>query len=136
MGASLSKAQPSDPVRSLDNLRPTPVKAGLRSDQIGLSFGASMKDAILAHYGSVKEAAYALGQVDPSLMMREFGESKFARFDQHADELAKASVCGRLLDVFGPLTTPFARGEKLLSDIENDVRELRQLLLSVMERTA
>lgn len=136
MAATVTSARRSDPVGSLENIGPGQAKAGLRSDRVGLGWNITMRDGIVAHYGSVKEAAYALGQVDPSLMMREFADGKFARFDKHADELAKAGVAVYVLDVFGALTTPFAQGEKLLSDIENHVRQLRQLLLHVMERSA
>lgn len=106
-------ARRSDPVGSLENSGPGQAKAGLRTDQtrpapdpFGPTFGATMKDAVIAHYGSVKEAAYALGQVDPSLLMRELGDGKFGRFDKHADEGAKAAVVGVLNEAFGKLSTP------------------------------
>lgn len=106
----MNAARRSDPVRSLDTIGPASdqigpgqVKAGLRD---GLNFVAVWTDAVIAHYGSVKETAYALGQVDPSLMMREFGDAKFGRFAKHADELAKAAVVSVLNEAFGQLTTP------------------------------
>lgn len=108
-------AQRSQEVRSLDHVRPSPAKAGLdRSDAVrlpeivGPSLCSVMGEAIVAHYGSVKEAAYALGEVDPSLMQREFDAGKFARFDQHATTEAKAAVSERLQQSFAPLSSPWA----------------------------
>lgn len=106
MSPTISTASSSVPVRTLENIGPGQAKAGLRSDLVGPTFGATMKDAVIAHYGSVKEAAYALGQVDPSLLMRELGDGKFGRFDKHADEIAKAAVVGVLNEAFGKLSTP------------------------------
>lgn len=59
-----------------------------------------MKQAVLKHYGSVKEAAYALGEVDPSLMMREFDAGKFARVNEGDDDLLGA-IAHALMAAFG-----------------------------------
>lgn len=126
MGSSISRAQTSDPVRSLEEIRPKPAKAGLTSDHIGLTFSAVMRDAILGHYGSVKAAALSL-DVDPSLMQREFNEGKFGRLEK-ADEIAKASIFAAVHNVYGPLASPRARGHFLLDRIMGDVSELRQLV--------
>lgn len=88
-----------------------------------------MKDAVISHYGSVKEAAYALGQADPSLMMREFGEGKFGRFDRHADDLAKAAVVGVLNEAFGKLTTP----KEAALDAVRTIRKASDLIAQALE---
>lgn len=126
MAASLSNTRPSDPVPSLDHVRPTPAKAGLRGDQIGPSLTAVITEAVLAHYGSVKETAFAL-DVDRSLMMREFGKGDFSRLDR-ADELAKASIFAAVHAVLGPLTTPVKQALHDLREIERRVNSLRQVL--------
>lgn len=108
-------AKRSQEVRTLDQIRPAAVKAtGERSDAVrladapGPSFCSSMGDAIVSHYGTVKEAAFRLGQCDPSLMQREFDAGKFGRFDQHATQDDKAAVLERMTEVFRTLTTPAA----------------------------
>lgn len=121
MGQTLQTAAASHPVSSLDGVGPKQAKAGLHGtsgDQRGPGFGSSMADAIIRHYGGVKEAAYAL-HVDRSLMMREFKAGDFGRFDEHADEIAKSSVVRYLAEVFADLMTPMA---KLHRDLDAIVR--------------
>lgn len=125
MGSSIDRAYTSDPVRSLDNIRPKPAKADLTSDQIGLSVIAVTIDGILAHYGSVKAAAISLN-ADPSLLMREFKAGNF-RLLERADEVAKASVFAYANNAFGPLTTPEARYRHLTRERQRIDNELDQL---------
>jgi hypothetical protein len=95
----------SVPVRSLDNIGPGSdrvgpgaAKAVLRSDQ---RISSVIRAAVVKHYGSVKEAAWALGEVDPSLMNREFDAGKFSRIDEHADADCKAAISRALYYAFG-----------------------------------
>lgn len=132
MSRSVATAQLSDPVRSLENIGPSsdrigpgPIKADLRS---GASWNATHKDAAIRYFGGVKQTAFALGQVDPSLMMREFDAGKFARFDEHADEQAKSFVAAALAEAYGPLSNPKQRGFQLLREIDQRVAEIRQLI--------
>lgn len=131
MASTLTKPTPSDPVRSLDHVRPTPAKAGLPSDRVGPTYRSVVKAAVIQHYGSVKEAAYQLGEgagqppLDPSLMMREFAEGKFGRFDASADDAAKATVASALHAAFGD-TDPKARVQRL-------IRQSRQILDELQE---
>lgn len=120
MARSVAEPCRSDPVRELDSIRPEPVKAGLRSDPIGLN--RVMTEAVIAHYGSVKAAAITL-DVDPSLMMREFKEGKFGRLDK-VDEATKAAIASALSEAFGTLTSPQARARKTIRDIRRLIDEL------------
>lgn len=126
MATTLKQPLASDPVRTLDSLRPTAAKAGLRSDEIGLN--RTLGDAVVAFYGSVKEAAYALGEVDPSLMQREFKEGKFGRFNDHGSPEAKAHVARALFEAFAPLAASPAQRLRVLADrlreIEDEARQL------------
>lgn len=115
MPPTMPNARRSNPVRSLDAIPLGMAKAVRSSDQ--QSFSAVTTKAIIQHYGSVQEAAFALGQVDPSLMMREFGACKFARFDEHADARARAAVSGALAAAY-----PAVRRQRIV--------ELIDLLLS------
>jgi hypothetical protein len=128
----------SDLVGSLDNIRPTQVKAGLhptfQSDSVrtsdGLGLGDVIRDAVLKHYGSVKAAAISLGNVDPSLMQREFEAGKFGRLNE-ADAAAKAAISEALYQVFGRLEDPKACARRAIREIEERVNTLRQFVEDV-----
>lgn len=123
---SVSSAITSDPVRSLDNLRPTPAKVGLASDHRRTdSVAAVMRDAVIGHYGSVKAAAISL-RVDPSLMQREFDAGKFARLEQ-ADDETKAAVARALYDAFGS-SDPKTRAQRLIREARQRLDELSEAL--------
>lgn len=134
MSSSMSARPTSDPVPSLDNLRPKPAKAGLASDAIGLSVIAVTIEGVQAHYGSIKATAISLN-VDPSLMMREFKAGNF-RLLERADDVAKAAIFAYAHDAFGPLTTPEARGRFLLRELDRIKNELWQLFEYRDGRTA
>ena len=140
MSNTVPNARRSDPVGSLDRIRLRQAKAGLASDLVGPvsdaigpdrteSLGDVVKRAVLAHYGSVKEAAYGLGQVDPSLMMREFDAGKLSRLD--VDTAAKAAVACALFREFGACDPK--------SVILRELRAARERLdeaMNVLERIA
>lgn len=130
MSSNLSNAQRSQEVRTLDTIRPEMAKAVLSSDRVGLPFRQVQGDAVVRFYGSVKAAAFALGQVDPSLMQREFREGKFGRFDEHANEQAKAFVANALAETFGTLLTREARIQQLRRSIAESLDEMAQLAVS------
>lgn len=125
----------SVPVRTLDNIRPTQAKAGLHpthpsdvvrpSDGIGLS--DVIRDAVVKHYGSVKAAAISLGNVDPSLMQREFDAGKFARLNE-ADADAKAAVADALYQVFGRLEDPKARVVRRIREAVECLKDIEAYL--------
>lgn len=119
----------SDPVCSLDHIRPTPAKAGLKqSDASDHSVVAVTRDALVKHYGSVKAMAFALGEVDPSLMNREFDAGKLARVDQFAGPEAKAAIALALTEAFGVLTTPQARIRAAIREMRAKCDEFEQFV--------
>lgn len=135
MASTVATARSSDPVPSLDGLRPTPAKAGLRGDQRGPSVCTVMAEAVIAHYGgSVKEAAFAL-QVDRSLMMREFKAGDFHRIDA-LDDVAKAAIFAAVHEAFGPLTTVGARARHLFQQRRKLDQEIEQLVFCALGETA
>jgi len=133
MSASVQQDKRSLPVRTLDSIRPTPAKAVLPSDPIGLTVADVIVDALLAHYGGVKQMAYALGEgagqpvLDPSLMMREFKDAKLGRL-RGCDELANAAITVAMDRAFGKLTTPEARARQMVREIRQRLDELSQYL--------
>ncbi len=133
MGRSLTSAEASQPVRSMDGLRPEMVKAGLdrtagsggvwASDPIGLV----VEQAVIAHYGSVKAAAYAL-KVDPSLMQRELKAGKLGRLDDAEDApMVKSVVAAALANAYGQPVTPDARKRHLIHVMRAALDELDQI---------
>lgn len=98
-----------------------------------------MTDAIIAHYKSVKEAAFALTEpgktpLDPSLMMREFKAGNFGRFYQLADDQAKSGVAAGLAEVFAELMTPIAKAHRDLDAIIDRLNSVRQVLVYLDDR--
>lgn len=122
MTPTVATARQSDLVGSLDSLRPTPARAVLRSDQIGLGIGDVIKDAVVKHYGSVKAAAISLN-VDPSLMIRELEAGKISRLE-HADDSAKASVAAALFNAYGQIEDPKVRVRRQAEEAIAKIREV------------
>ena len=128
MSRSVSAAVLSDPVRTLDGVRPAQAKAELRgSEPVGSSdaIGPIARDAVVKHYGSVKAAAITL-DVDPSLLMRELDAGKLGRLDK--DPAAVASVAAALTQAYAPLATPQARGRSVIRNIRRELDELDQAI--------
>lgn len=123
MSSSLRDDERSDPVGMPETFRPTPAKAGLRSDRVGPAFADVVKSAVLTHYGSVKAAAISLN-VDPSLMQREFEAGKFARLEQ-ADDATKASVAKALYEQFGQ-DDPKAQIRRALRDAKQALTDVEE----------
>ena len=131
MSRSVTSAVLSDPVRTLDTVRPRAAKAELRgSDSVGSSdhIGPTVRDAVVKHYGSVKSAAITL-DVDPSLLMRELEAGKLGRLDKDPGVLA--AVAAALTQTYAPLATPKARALALVAEVEDRCRELRQAIEAV-----
>lgn len=131
---TVATARQSVPVGSLDNLRPTPAKAGLRptyrsdsvrsSDDIGLE--GVIQRALLAHYGSVKAAAISLN-VDPSLMQRELEAGKISRLNI-ADPEAKAAIADAIFKAFGRLEDPKSRAVRRMREAVECLKEIEAYL--------
>lgn len=139
MPRSLAAHQPSDPVRTLENIRPRMAQADLErsdlvgsSDQFGLTYGAVAREAVVKHYGSVKAAAISLGNVDPSLMVRELEGGKFQRLE-HAQDAArlKAAVSEALYKAFTPLTDPKDAARQMCDQVQALVNGIRQFIDAV-----
>lgn len=124
MGNTMTATHRSDPVLSLDEIRPAMAKAVRSSDR---SFCRVMREAIIGYYGSVKAAAYALGQVDPSLMSREFADGKFGRFDEHADAEAKGAV-GAAIRLAFPPCDPREEARRLIREARARLDELAEVI--------
>ena len=72
MAPSVSQRQPSPEVRSYDGLRPRPAKAVLPGPAVGFSqTGTLIWEVLVKGHGSVKAAAFTMGQTDPSLLRRQ-----------------------------------------------------------------
>lgn len=131
MPATMTAPERSEEVRSrerlgraLDHVRPTMAKAVRSSDQ---ALCQVMREAIVDYYGSVQEAAFHLGEVDPSLMQREFKDGKFKRFDEHADAAAKAHVGEAVRKAFPP-ADPRAEAMRLLRELRARIDELAEVI--------
>ncbi len=116
---TVATARQSVPVGSLDNLRPTPAKAGLRPTYRSDS-------ALLAHYGSVKAAAISLN-VDPSLMQRELEAGKISRLNI-ADPEAKAAIADAIFKAFGRLEDPKSRAVRRMREAVECLKEIEAYL--------
>lgn len=134
MSTTVATARQSDLVGSLDNLRPTPAKAGLhrtsQSDALGssddLGLEGVIQRALLAHYGSVKAAAISLN-VDPSLMQRELEAGKISRLNI-ADPEAKAAIADAIYKAFGRLEDPKARAMRRMKELVDCAKDIEAYL--------
>lgn len=122
MGNTLPSFSGPNPVRTSDNIGQRTPK---RPD-----FAKTMSAAIRQHYGSVKEAAYALGECDPSLMVREFNEGNFERFDRFASDQAMSAVIAALYDTYCTQIDlcRLAREAIQRSTAAREIRELRAVV--------
>jgi hypothetical protein len=119
----------SDPVRTLDLGRPVMAQAVLRGPLAGRAWSAAIKHALIRHYGSLKAAAFALGQIDPSQLSRDLDDGKFKleRLDC-CDETAQAAISAIVADALAA-RDPKARVRWL-------IRESRRLLDELAEAVA
>jgi hypothetical protein len=127
----------SDPVRTLDGIRPTMAKAEVeRSDQVGSSdhigpaFGRVVFQAVVDYFGSVKAAAIALGGValDPSFMKREFEKGRLGLL-LDAEDGCKHAI-GNALRVAFESTDRHAVVRRELREIRNRCDRLEELIAS------
>ena len=133
---SVERRTPSLPVPPMDRTRPTPgaldvgrprmAKAVLSSPLARLAWSAVLKDALDRHYGSLKAAAYAMGEYDPSQLSRDLDTGKFkqARLEL-CDDQAKAAIALALYRAFGE-SSPAARRRRLLRTLRRAIDELEE----------
>lgn len=119
----------SPEVRIPDGLRLKPAKATLRQSEPVRSSDLSrtIEDALLRHFGSVKAVAYALGEIDPSQLNRDYetGKLTLARLEC-LDEIAKAKVGAAICEQFGTLTSPKDHARRALREARQQLDQLEQ----------
>lgn len=133
MATSIADRQPSDPLRTVDSVRPQMVKAGLhrtdQSDAVGSSdddgIGVIAQHAVVKHYGSVKAASISL-RCDPSQMMRDLAAGKLGVLDR--DPEARAVVVEALNVAHGRLTDPKAQARLMIRAMRQQLDALEQYL--------
>lgn len=99
MPATLKAPASSDPLRLPETFGASPLKVGIASEGIGI--GSVVFDALVKHFGSVKELAYALGQVDPSQARNEIKAGDFRRLDKYAKPDVRAVVADAIGSAYG-----------------------------------
>lgn len=105
------------------------AKAVLCGPSDRLAWSAVLKDALDRHYGSLKAAAYAMGQYDPSQLTRDLDTGKFKQERlELCDAHAKAAIAFALYQAFADVS-PKARIQRL-------IRESRRLLDELAEASA
>lgn len=134
MGRSVFVSKSSDPVRTLDEIRATgrpPLKSPSEPVEASDRVGPIARQAVIKHYGTVKEAAWRLGEgaglapLDPSLLMRELEAGKLSRLD--VDPAVVAAVARALSDTYAPMSTPAARLRQKAREVRAIADELDQL---------
>lgn len=96
----MAQAQCATEVNSLDSVRPSPAKAGLRRQASSIALIALVREALIRHYGSLKAAAISLS-MDPGQLTRELqtGDFKFEKLER-ADDEAKAFLAQAMQEVY------------------------------------
>lgn len=138
MSTSIAERQPSDPVRTLDNVRPQMARAGLHrtgeSEVVGSSdddgIGAIAQQTVVKHYGSVKAAGLSL-RCDPSQMMRDLAAGKLGVLDR--DPAVRAVVVEALNATHGRLRDPKAQARLMIKAMRQQLDALEQYLDHVAE---
>lgn len=129
----MPKAELSREINSLDSLRPSPAKAGLReSTPINpVNGGQRPVTEIVSgviRVGSQKAAAIDMG-IDPAQLTRQLqsGHLTIARLDALGpDTLAR--IGKELVEKFGPLSDPKDRARQTCDQIQALVNEIRQYI--------
>lgn len=140
MPNTMREPQVSREVRTLDSIRPTQAKAGLASPtqsdrptasekSFGQELSKVIEETLMRHFGSVKAVAFALGEMDPSQLRREFETAKLplARLEG-LDAFTKAAVGTAIVEQFGILSDPKARARQVLRQLRALADELEQFI--------
>ena len=110
----------------MDVGRPRMAKAVQRSPVPRLVWSAVLKDALDRHYGSLKAAAYAMGDYDPSQLTRDLDTGKFKQERlELCDEQAKAAIARALYEAFAGVD-PIARRRRLFRNVRRAIDELEE----------
>lgn len=128
MGVTMTNAQRSTEVNSLDRMRPQMAKAAIDSQLLSIELGGIVRDALVRHFGSLKAAAIEMG-MDQGQLTRELDAGKL--------NLARLEKCGAAFMLrFGqlmvehaqPLSSPKARAKELIRQRQRIDAEFEQLL--------
>ena len=129
MSATVPTPHGSVEVPSLDVGRRRMVKAGepvQSSPAARLVWSAVIKDALDRHYGSLKAAAFAMGEYDPSQLTRDLDTGKFKQERlELCDGDAQAAIARALHAEFGN-ADPKARVLRLIRRIRRDLDDLAE----------
>lgn len=133
MATSIADRHPSDPLRTVDNVRPQMAKVGLHrtseSDAVGSSdadgIGVIAQQTVVKHYGTVKAASISL-RCDPSQMMRDLAAGKLGVLDRDPD--ARAVVVEALNAAHGRLHDPKAQARLMVKAMRQQLDALEQYL--------
>lgn len=139
MSNTMPQRRRSDLLQTLDNVRPEMVRVSPESvdrrssavQSLDQTPGQVAYAALIAHYGTATNAAYALKPagsdrlLDLSLMRREIESCKFERL-MRRDPTAFAVVLGALSRSVGPLDRS-ARIQQLIATIREHLNELEGL---------
>jgi hypothetical protein len=121
---SVERPPSSPPVPSMDVGRPRMAHAVQRGPSDRLVWSAVLKDALDRHYGSLKAAAYAMGQYDPSQLTRDLETGKFKQERlELCDDAAKAAIASALYAAFGD-ADPKAQRRRLWRNLHRAIEEL------------
>ena len=144
MALTSSKPLRSDPVRLPEKIGPVTVKAGLasdqigpRADQVGPTLGEVTLGAVVAFYGTVKEAAFVLGggegqrALDPSLMSREIKECDFRRIQKHGSQALFDAIADAQKVAFGSQESPLVEAMRICYEVRTRLDRLEAIVKAV-----
>jgi hypothetical protein len=126
MSRSLSHRDSSMPVDSLDGVRTKQLRYGEGGQPSSIRLTTVVKDALHAHYGSLKAAAISL-RMDEGQLSRELksGDFKLEKLER-ADTEAQAYVAKALHQACGDCD-PKARRQQLIRDLRARLDELAEV---------
>lgn len=118
----MPKPDRSDPLRLPDTFGAKPLKVGIESEGIGI--GSVVFEALVKHFGTVKELAFYLGQCDPSQARAEIKAADFRRLDKYAKPDVRAIVGDAV-------STAYTN-----RSVDDDAEQAVALLFSIAQRLA
>jgi hypothetical protein len=101
MPSTLKQAISSDPLRLPETFGAKALKVGIESEGIGI--GSVVFEALVTHFGTVKELAYALGECDPSQARAELKAADFRRLEKHATTEMRTVIAEAIDRAYGKL---------------------------------
>lgn len=131
MSSRLPSALPPMEVNTLDAIELRPAKAGLGSQDRSIALCSVVRDTLIRHCGSLKAAAISMGQMDQGQLTRDLDSGKFKleRLEMLDDAAHFYTALGKeLLERYGPLSTPKARGLQKVREIQAACAELIQAI--------